>query len=379
VTFVVPGVPDSCQVYLLTSVALKSLPTQRIAGGTRFTFRPDDETFVLMTEDPHVLQSLRQHIARHAERMVLLLRENAALKSAQILETARRMSQSRIQCTAAAQTATSTAALLQQVDAALASQRVEQAYQAAVTANQALEQAAAELRQAVIAPATPHSNPLALGDNTLVEFVAFERARPTFQFGENLLYGGDFEDLGQLTQMGWRHFQGQSSGAESRAELSVAEPRHGSRCLILHAPSASDARSGWDDASVWIESPPMLVAGGQTVEIAGWAHVESHNGETSGELQVIDSVGGSDAALTIRHTNGWERFHLLRAIPDETELRLTFALAGAGSARVDAVMVRSLRRPPSRRPSAVGPAGTAGANSTPTAAGPLLGSPGGTR
>jgi hypothetical protein len=380
VTFVVPGIPDSCQVYLLTPVALKTLPAQRIAGGTRFAFRPDDDVSVLMTEDPNVVQSLRQHIARYGERVVRLLRENAALKTAMISETNRRLTQNGVTSTVAGESVQGAAALLQQVDAALASQRVEQAYESAVAVNHALDQATAELRRAMHTPTALYSNPIAIADERLVEFAAFERARTMLQYGENLLYGGDFEDVRQLTQTGWRHFQGPSPGVESRAELSIEEPRHGSYCLILHAAGSSTKQPERDATSVWIESPPIPVTEGQMVEISGWARVEQHSGQSGSELQIIDSVGGPDAALVIHRTDGWERFHLVRAIPNETELRVTFALAGLGKARLDAVMLRELRQPSSQRLPAIGPGDNTGAtSSTPTAAGPLLGSPGATR
>ena len=40
IAFVVPGVPESCQVFALSPVALKVVPILRVAGGSRFAVRP---------------------------------------------------------------------------------------------------------------------------------------------------------------------------------------------------------------------------------------------------------------------------------------------------------------------------------------------------
>jgi hypothetical protein len=199
------------------------------------------------------------------------------------------------------------------------------------------------------------------------------------QLGENLLYGGDFEDVGQLTQMGWRHFQNEAAGVAARTELSVTDPRHGRYCLELKSAGSATSPQESDIASVWIESPPIAVTAGQFLEISGWTRVEMDNGERGGGLEIVDSLGGPDLALAIRQTNGWERFHAIRAVPEATELRLTFVLSGIGTARVDAVMVRPLLRPPTRRLPVLAPAKNAAASSTPTASGPLFVAPGGTQ
>jgi hypothetical protein len=256
----------------------------------------------------------------------------------------------------------------------LASQRAEPAYQAAVAANRTLEQAAGELRRIVIPSITPQSNPLALSDDNLAEFAAFERTRPVLQPGENMLYGGDFEDLGQLTQIGWQHFRTQIPGIESQAELSTTEPRHGSYCLMLQAAASTTAQAAPDVTPVWIISPPIAVAEGRILEIAGWARVDRKPGDGGDGLQIVDSLGGPDLALTIRQTNGWERFQIICAVPESTDLRLTFALSGVGTAQLDAVMVRPLEQPPAQRLPVLNPANGAAGTSIPTA-GPLFVAP----
>jgi hypothetical protein len=182
-----------------------------------------------------------------------------------------------------------------------------------------------------------------------------------------LLYGGDFEDLGQLTQFGWQHFSDPNPGIESKAELSTAEPRHGSYSLMLQAASGESAQE-LRGTPVWIDSPPIPVTSGQVLEIAGWVRVDPPVIGSGDGLHIIDSLGGPDLVLAVRQTNGWERFRIIRAVPESTELRITFALTGLGTARLDGVMVRTLQQQaPARRLPVLAPAN--GTTSTlPTAA-----------
>ncbi len=376
VAFVVPGVPESCHVFSLSPVALKTLPVQRVAGGTRFVFRPDDDTFVLMTEDPKVVQSLRQLIARDGARLARLERELAELQAVTIAEAARRLAQLGVNTSNAARTVASTSSQLQQVDAALTINRIEQAYQAAIAANQVLEQASNELRRGVALPSELATNPLALSRERLVEFAGFQQTQAALRRGDNLLYGGDFEDLGQMTQLGWQHFREVNSRVESNAELSATEPRHGRYCLALHAAAATgDAQPDVDGTPVWIQSPPVAVSAGQILEIAGWVRVDASPGQIGDGLQIVDSLGGPDLALAIQRTNGWERFTIVRAAPESTAMRLAFALTGLGSARLDAVMVRPLEQAPDRRLPILAPAGSAPPATPSAAAGPLFVAP----
>jgi hypothetical protein len=289
--FVVPGVPESCQVFELSPAALRTLPMQRVAGGVRLAMRPDDDSFILMTEDPQVIQSLRQSIARDGARIVHLERDRAALSAASI--------------------------------------------------------AAAEQRRSIDASAKLSSNPLALSRERPIEFAAFQRTYATLRGGENLLYGGDFEDVGQMTHFGWQHFCDPVPGVDSRAELSIVEPRHGNYCLELHASATAPdiAQPTVDSAPVWIQSPPMPVAGGQWIEVTGWVRIDEPIIGGDEGLQIVDSLGGPDLSLALDQTTGWQPFQMIRAVPESTEFRLTFALTGLGSARIDAVMIRTLEQP----------------------------------
>jgi hypothetical protein len=349
--FLVPGVPESSQTYGLSPVSLRILPAQRVAGGTRLVLPVGGDAMGLITEDPSVIQSLRQGIERHGPQFARLERDVVAQRAAWAADSARHLTQAGYRLSAgAAEGAGSIQDELRAIDAALAAGRLEEACEAVETANRTLGQLADALRGTVGGRAIFDSNPLDLSEAQLGDYAAFRRSSDGLRGGENLLYGGDFEDLGQMTQGGWRHFQQSLAGLDSHVELSGSAPKHGDYCLAMHVTS-SEARGApaieWPP--IWVVSPPMPVSEGQVIEITGWVRVDEPLGGDGGGLQIVDSLGGGELSLAARSTTGWQPFRMVRAVPEPTELRLTFALCGTGSAQVDAVMVRALQQPLARR------------------------------
>jgi hypothetical protein len=100
---------------------------------------------------------------------------------------------------------------------------------------------------------------------------------------------------------------------------------------------------------VWIVSPAVPVDAGNLLEITGWVRVDRPFGRDDGGLAILDTLGGPELSLVVQESSGWQPFRILRAAPKAAELRLTFAVTGTGSAKVDAVMVRNLQQPIARR------------------------------
>jgi hypothetical protein len=127
---------------------------------------------------------------------------------------------------------------------------------------------------------------------------------------------------------------------------------------------------------VWILSHPVPVEQGRTIAITGWIRVdEPIEGSVDG-LEIVDSLGGPELALAVRRTAGWQPFEMIRAVPDSTELRVTFALTGLGTTYIDGVMVRVLEEPAVRRLPSVTPLETPFGPNTADRSGPLFTEPG---
>jgi hypothetical protein len=217
------------------------------------------------------------------------------------------------------------------------------------------------------------SNALGLTYTRLAEFAALQRSFENLRGGEDLLAGGDFENLNEMTQLGWQHVVHPTAGAGTQAALSTDQPEHGAYCLELQA-GPPPAGQSLDVATprVWIVSPAVALEAGKTVEITGWVRIDKPFSTPGEGLSIIDSLGGPELSIAVNNASTWQMFRMVRAVPQPTDLRLTFALTGVGSAKVDAVMIRTLEQPVARRLPAVANNNTA-QFVTPTS--PIFGAP----
>jgi hypothetical protein len=379
--FVVPGVPVSSEACFFSPSAVRPLPLERIAGGMRFTAPVGTGGMVLITEDRQIVQGFRQRIARDATQVARLNRDYATERAKAVMGVERDLNQLGYRSAVAVQEAAHVSSQLRRCEALLAAGRPDEAYDAMEFANQALWRIAAEQRRAV-GPATDMINhPLALSCEQLVAFATNSRYAMRLRGGENLLYGGDFEDLGQMTQFGWKHVSRPVPGIDAHAKLSTTQPHSGRFCVQLSVASASPETGAADlsGPAVWIISPGVPVVEGQVVEITGWVRVDAPLAGSIDGFQVLDTLGGPELALAIRRTSGWQPFQMLRAVPQSTELHVSFALAGIGSASIDGVMVRTLTQRTIRRlpPVSLTSNDTAHPAATTENAGPLFVAPGG--
>jgi hypothetical protein len=375
--FIVPGIPEACHVYWLSPAGLRPLATRRVAGGTRIVLPDPHVGMTLITEDAKVVETFRQHVARNSQAAARLARNMAEQQRHRLAEVGREIARLRYGPDPGAATIPWADAQLRQCDAQLSAGRMDTAYELALEVCRILHHAGNE-QWRLVSPKSPLiSNPLALSSDQVLEYAAFLQSSRMLRGGENLLHGGDFEDLGQMTQFGWQHLTHSSPGIESRATLSANHPQHAAYCLELSAESLSNSSSlAMTNAPVWITSHPVPVEQGQTIAITGWIRIdEPIKGGVAG-LEVVDSLGGPELALSVRQTAGWQVFEMFRAVPESTELRVTFALAGLGTAFIDGVMVRVLEEPAIRRlPPVMPPESLIGPN-TADNSGSLLTAPG---
>jgi hypothetical protein len=349
--FVVPGIPESSRAFSLSAVELRPLASQRVAGGTRIALPAEDsDGFVLITEDPAVIHGFRQRIARDGPRIARVQCELAKMQLSQAAEAQQRLSRIGLSNQQEERQIATLVSQLRDVETQWSAGRVEPAYRIAASVSQSLAHMMQE-RQKAAEPASMFvSHPLGLSAAQLADHAEFSQRLPAMQAGENLLYGGDFEDLGRMTQFGWQHVRRESSGVEAGAKLSPDNPQHGTYCLELFASAApGEPPVANGTPTVWIVSPPVPVDKGSFVEIRGWVRIDEPISGSVDSLQVMDSLGGPELSLAVRETSGWQPFQIIRGVPESTELRATFALSGVGSASIDGVMVRSLAPTAARR------------------------------
>ena len=139
VTFLVPGVPESCEVYFLTPAGASALRHRRATGGIRIFFDSQiPDGFVLFTEDGHAFSRVARYIQQQSYRTTQAMRDLASVRLQQVLP--------RLQTLATPGDLPiqpwirSTQILIEQCDAFLTQRNMEIAYQRAVAANAMLDQ-----------------------------------------------------------------------------------------------------------------------------------------------------------------------------------------------------------------------------------------------
>jgi len=349
IKFLVPGVPESSQVYFLTSASMRSVASQRVAGGASLSLPSVGDGLIVITEDPQVIQGLRQRINRHSAQTARLTRSLLVEQAQSIVDVDRRLSQLGAKPAISAAESAAINARLAQLDSLIAGNQLEQAQDLAADIATDFQLRIMIQQQAAGVSTGLQSNALGLNANRIADFVKLQQAFQNLNNGQNLLVSGDFENLGEMTQFGWQHIVHPEAGAQSHAELSTRQPQHGAYCLELQATKSTKPKTSSDEALVWIVSPPMPITQNATVEITGWVRVDRPFAEPGQGLAILDSLGGPELSLLVSQTSGWETFRMVRAVPQTGDLRLTFALNGTGSASVDAVMVRTLEQPVAHR------------------------------
>ena len=88
-------------------------------------------------------------------------------------------------------------------------------------------------------------------------------------------------------------------------------------------------------APVTVVSPGISVAAGQVVRITGWAKIPSPIvGSLDGAL-IYDSLLGKSGAIRLKGVQDWQRFELIRPVPESQDLTVSLSLHGLGELLVD--------------------------------------------
>lgn len=366
ITFVVPGVPESNNAYLLTPGSLKPIRHKRVTGGVQVTL--DDFSLssrVVLTQDPLIISSLTKRAARIARRAAELQRQLAGWKLNLVQQVDSRL-------TAAGSAAPSQTGLmsasqkeLQWCDGFLASSDFSEAYLAAHRAMRPLRTmqrsswlaAVGSLGSPVASPATVCFTTLPW-HRALIDRFARSTASP------NQLVGGEFESLETMLASGWQHFQHASENWRTKAELSPVAARSGELGLRLFAQSdREESQQGLvETPPVWITTPPITVAAGSWIRIHAWVQVpEPITGSVDG-LMIVDSITGEPLSERIGETTGWQPVTLYRFCHETAPIGVSFALSGVGEAWLDDVSIEILQpsAPASSPPPATPPVPPAG-------------------
>lgn len=345
VSFVVPAVAESSEAYLLTSAGPRRLRRQRVTGGIRVTVdQLPHDAFLLLTDDQQAFSQVTAYLRRQAPRTARIRRELAALRLEESHQVAQQLGSQLATAPTVQQVLGRARSALLACDQALASAKLQEAYQRVTVVEQALDQCEGLLRE-------PLYLSLDYGLGRLPDQLRLQTILSRAAAGTNRLVGGGFEDLPAMLRAGWRHQQLPLEGITSAVRLSPEAPHSGSYCLELEAQPVDESAPTMvvPTAPVWIRSAAVAAKGGDLIEITGVARVPAALLGSVDGLQIIDSLGGPEMALRIPASPSWRPFRVLRAATDDQDVTITLGLTGFGKAQVDDLAVRIVR-PPSTPP-----------------------------
>jgi hypothetical protein len=346
-TLVVPGVPDSHEIYELTPVEVRPLRHRRMAGGTQIEI--DDFTLtatVLITSDPMIKNAMLRRTAELAPRVAKLERVIAGAMLAEVESVERRLA-GQTQLPSSAMTLAAARVDLARADQLLVAGDFVHAYYAARNAARPLGRWKREAWERTVKPlATPVSSPLAASFDTVPEYIRFAAAVAGPPRGENLLPGGDFESLPAMLDAGWRRFEHAQPNVQTTEELAPDVHYSGQSSLHLRATPArpETATALVESPPLWITSAPVALSAGDIVCIRGQVRMPKPVTGSIDSLLVADSLGGDALAERIDPADGWHEFVVYRAARQAGPMTVTFVLSGFGEAWIDDVSVRLVWR-----------------------------------
>lgn len=346
--FTVPGVPESCDAYEVTSGGLRSLKSSRKTGGMRVTIDEFGLTSaILLTYDPLALNNLTRKVQQSQRRAAELQRQLAAMRLADVQRIDRQLPPLP-QTADAAEWIKTAQGHLQQADTHFNAgpHHYAAAFQQAARAMRPLrmvERAHWDQARAAIGSAT--AMPAAASYSTLPQFWNLLNTVRNSQVGLNVLPGGDCESLPRLMESGWRHFEHPQETVHSEVQLSSSEPHTGDASLQLRVwPADAQTAVGLlETPPVWITTAPAPVETGQFVRIRGWVDVPTPISGSVDGLLIFDSISGPALAERIGQTRGWQEFSLYRMAPQTGPITVTFALSGVGLARLDDITIEPVQ------------------------------------
>lgn len=341
VSFVVPGVPDSHDAFLVTPGGLRPLKHQRTQGGMRVTVdEMGPSALIFITQDVAAMGQLTKKLQSTGQRAANAQRSLAALEFRNAENLLRSVATSSKPSQQYRNWMSSSANSLRTADTRIANRDFANAFLEAdrsMRGSRLVRRALWE--EAARSLGSPVSSPFAASTFTLAEQWQFLREIGATRWSANQLADGEFEQISAMIQSGWQHHRFPIDGIESSAELSPQAPKSGRSSLRL-AVTAQDQETGpelVESVPLWITSPPVSVIAGSRIRIHGYVRIPKKIQGSVDGLIIFDSIGGLSSAEIFRGPGDWQEFTLFRVAPEDTDVSITVALTGLGEAFVDKI------------------------------------------
>jgi len=357
VSVVVPGVSASDRAYVVSLAGVQPIHLTHSSSGSRIVLEDAPHAAAIVVTQDHLAM---HHLYRTLEEIkkedgVRLKYDVTARRLVHAVEIDRKLTELGHPLAAASSSIQEAQANLQQASRLLETNDLQRCYELTTKA----ERAIARIRrghweQTARAFPTPAASPCIAQFSTLpLHWTIADRIRKG-QWGGNVQAAGDMESLDQMLKAGWQQqrltAEEISADVATDVTLSLTDPHSGRSALRLQA-WAIDTRKAPHELErppIWVTSSPVPVRQGQIVRIHGFVNVPKQLGASTDGLLIFNSLSGSDLGDRIRLTQGWRAFTLYRAVPQNGDLTVTFALTGLGEASIDDLAVSILEPEPIR-------------------------------
>ena len=342
VSFVVYGSPITDQALLIDGGQLEQLSQQRGTGINIHVSNPDVIANIVLTQDPLVRNHLMRHL-RATQQAETQLRYEIAAHWLEATKEVQQQLPAQILTTGARTALQEAEGNLRQCARLLATSdfRGSQGFARRTMAN--LAQARRTIWKAAVGNlASPVSIPwCGQYAGLTVHYALLDRLRSA-SWSANGLPAGDMESLEHMFASGWQQHELAGPGLQTSVDLSLDKLRSGRSSLRMRCASTGESSAALDAWPLSVSSAAVPIQPGHLVRIEGWAYVSPGADGQSGELFVADSIGGEELGLHLTSTGGWQPWALYRAAPTGGDLRVRFALLGAGEAFIDDVRVTTV-------------------------------------
>ena len=353
ISIIVPGGGATAAAWEITTTGrLRHLDREPAAGGVKIRLpRLDQTTAILITSDQSLVEELNQKIAGIQEQSAHLLVELAKLKLDRIRQVDQLLQNLEVGSSDAWRLLGEARQHMEKAESALQAKQMDDARQ---HASEALQYGRFLQRNhwehATRTLTNPTTSPWAVSFQSLPEHWSLMRRLEklgSLDAMENLLPSGEFEDLGTLVAEHWKHQQTMLETIQSSAELyQVAKQGKYSLRLSANPIAGEPTPTSISNPPVTVVSPGISVHAGQYVRVTGWAKIPAPiNGSFDGAL-IYDSLLGKSGAVRLKAVQDWQRFELLRPVPETQELTITISLQGLGELLVDDLRITAFELGP---------------------------------
>ncbi|GEM_PF-2933155 len=343
---VIAGVPESYNAYLIVPGAIRPLRHRRVAGGIEVML--DEFTvagLVLLTQDPLIMGALNARASELGPRTVSLLIRHARDRLSQLAAYQRFFAGPGVPESWQRNHIVQAEVYLQRAGTALQAWQYAEAWAEANRALRLIRTVEHDWWQSVATSlGTPVAHPLAVSFSTAAWCRESLSRLATGSWSEELLPGGDCEDLGLMLQLGWRHFQNPHEPAAVLAALSPEAAHSGRFGLEIRVePRPGEREYGvLESIPAWVLTPSVPVEAGDWVCVQVWVNIPEPLRSSVDGFIVAESLGGMPLAARWTKSDGWQLIRLYRVVPPNRRLEIALGVAGYGRVMLDEISVRRL-------------------------------------